>query len=74
MSKIFLKYTFNVLIIIIIIIKSGQVCNAGRRRDTPYIYTASPKTPAIQNLPIENLKRKRKQCVEDEKDASGLGQ
>ena len=43
-------------------------------RYTLYIYTESPKTPALQNRPIENLKRKRKQCVEDEKDASGLGQ
>ena len=47
--------------IIIIIIKKGQQCKAGREWYTPYI---SPKTPAQQYQPIVRKKRKGKR-VED---------
>ena len=44
--------------IIIIIIKRGWQCKAGRERLTPY---HNPKTPTLQHQPIERKKRKGKQ-------------
>ena len=55
---------FLYFIIIIIIIKKGQQCKAGREWYNPI----SPKTPAPQYQPIDRKKRKEKSAEDYSRD------